>query len=1101
MIRPIVPLAVRAMTSIFHKFQKLKIAVLACIFLGGCGIWQHRAEYRSDLDQYAGVAERLTFHDAMVDVDGPSIDHSNEGVPATVDERPRTPFPLSIEQAVQHALTNSRILRDLGARLVRAPESARSIMDPAIVETDPITGIDGALSEFDATLAGSYFAENRDFAANNLFQLQGADTALQDFGVFQLELAKRAATGTEFALRKNIEYDANNSPANLFPSAWSANIEAEFRHPLLQGNGVAFNRIAGPNGTPKNFNGVVLARLNTDISQLDFEVAIRDMVNNVENAYWDLYFAYRHLDSRIKARDAALETLKKIESREELQTGDNVLLELAREQYWEFEEEVINARSGRVVDGTRSNNGSQGGTFNGGVGLQVAERRLRLLMGWPINDDREIVPERDPAMAEVSFDWSNAIQEAQDRRAEIRKQELKLKRHGLELAATRNFLLHRVDLVGLYRFRGFGQRLLSNSSDIQRFDNAIDDLTTGDFQEWRVGIESAFPIGFRQAHAAVRSAQLRYSREQAILDELTRDVIHNLSNEYANTRRAYKTMQINFNRRHAAKNRVQILLEREKNFGVNFREVLSAQRRAADADSRFFRSLVEYVVAIKNVHFEKGSLLRYNNIYMADKSPSEQFEARATVASSEDSYRFERFDSLHQETQSEQNESERISPEQLLEQADEERLRDQELPVETLPQKSDPDTKPQPLEPAGQEFAPGVDLPSISDSESSRNNSSSELETSAWTPKSVKPSASAGNAFFDTQLESVKTQPLGSQPADFQSAGKKKELRPAGFEQSGDTKSKFALLESERMANDSFAAETKLLTKGDVQIELPPNRSPFRRQPAGRAPESKKPTFEKLIYRAKPAKTSKPFQPSTVKSEQNPVTPKPSTVTPKPSTVTPKPSTVTPTPSKGATWQYSIPVKQQAMSPQRNTKNLNQKFKTKYESQPGSRRVSSPQLFRQGLDDLPTWTPENKSSASRTVTNPVNRTQAIRQPSPRQSALRQKTPSQTTPRQPDFRQSATRQPAQRPAAKRTERNHQSLGLGLGNLPDLQVEKSTNTFFSEKNFRAPSQPKTNLRFEALPTADAGNRSPRVKPDSTIATPDDLMFSGWPIESPR
>lgn len=591
-------------------------------------MFHHRAEFEADVDQYRGLVESIDYSRTLRDVDGVSVDLSNEAIPATVDNRPRQPYPLTIEEAVQNALTNSRILRDLGARLVRAPDSARSIMDPAIAETDPITGIEGALSEFDANVAGSLFAEKNDFAANNLFQLQGADTFQQDFGIFQLELSKRSATGTEFLLRKNVDYDANNSPANLFPSAWNANIEAEFRHPLLQGSGVAFNRIAGPNGTPKNFNGVVLARLNTDISQLDFEIAIRDMINNVENAYWDLYFAYRHLDSRIQARDAALETLRKIEAREGLQSGEDVLVELAKEQYWEFEEEVINARAGRVVDGTRSNNGSQAGTFNGTVGLQVAERRLRLLMGWPINDDREIVPERDPAMAEVSFDWSQIIQEAQSQRAEIRKQELELKRSGLELAATRNFLLQRIDLVGLYRFRGFGDRLISSNGNAPRFDNAIQDLTSGDFQEWRVGIETAFPVGFRQAHAAVRSAQLQYSREQAILDEMAREVIHNLSNEYANVRRAYKTMQINYNRRVAARNRVEILLDKEKTFGVNFREILNAQRRAADADSRFFRSLVDYVVAIKNVHFEKGSLLKYNNIHLADHSPSEQYEAQ-----------------------------------------------------------------------------------------------------------------------------------------------------------------------------------------------------------------------------------------------------------------------------------------------------------------------------------------------------------------------------------------------------------------------------------------------------------------------------------------
>ena len=172
------------------------------------------------------------------------------------------------------------------------------------------------------------------------------------------------------------------------------------------------------------------------MSQLEFEIAVRDMVNNVENAYWDLYYAYRFLESRIAARDAAMDTWKKVSAREGLQNSTNVLNEQASEQYWEFEEEVVNAKSGRVIDGTRSNNGSHGGTFNGNVGVQVAERSLRLLIGWPINDSKEIRPKEDPAVAEALFDWSEIAREAVANRAEIRRQELLLKRHGLELAAT-----------------------------------------------------------------------------------------------------------------------------------------------------------------------------------------------------------------------------------------------------------------------------------------------------------------------------------------------------------------------------------------------------------------------------------------------------------------------------------------------------------------------------------------------------------------------------------------------------------------------------------------------------------------------------------------
>ncbi len=89
-------------------------------------------------------------------------------------------------------------------------------------------------------------------------------------------------------------------------------MQASFRQPWLQGGGAEFTRIYGPpnvpgvfSGVPGFANGVMVARINTDISLTDFEAGLRDLVSNVENAYWDLYFAYRDLDAKIAARDSA----------------------------------------------------------------------------------------------------------------------------------------------------------------------------------------------------------------------------------------------------------------------------------------------------------------------------------------------------------------------------------------------------------------------------------------------------------------------------------------------------------------------------------------------------------------------------------------------------------------------------------------------------------------------------------------------------------------------------------------------------------------------------------------------------------------------------
>jgi hypothetical protein len=44
--------------------------------------------------------------------------------------------------------------------------------------------------------------------------------------------------------------------------------------------------------------------------------------------------------------------------------------------------------------------------------------------------------------------------------------------------------------------------------------------------------------------------------------------------------------------------------------------MLEAQRRLADAESRHFQSLTEYAIAIKNVHYAKGTLLDYDGVVL-----------------------------------------------------------------------------------------------------------------------------------------------------------------------------------------------------------------------------------------------------------------------------------------------------------------------------------------------------------------------------------------------------------------------------------------------------------------------------------------------------
>ncbi len=525
-------------------------------------------------------------------------------------------WDLSLAETIEVALSNAEVLRDLGATVLRAPRMLATDQMQGLAETDPQFGMEAALSAFDAQFTALGKFQNNDRKFNNRFFGGGANAFQQDTHDYLAQITKRSATGAEFAVRSVVDYDANNATGNLFPSAWQSQIHLEARQPLMQGGGATFNRIAGPGGRPGVYNGVLIAKVNTDITGAQFRQGARDYVSNVINAYWDLYFAYRDLNAKRDALERSRVTWRSYEAQKSSNRMSAAAEALAREQYHRFESEFQDALTGKLIQRTQVNNSSSGGSFAGLGGVQAAERRLRLLVGLPINDSRLLRPNDDPSVAPLVFDWDAIAIQAVKMRDELQQQRLVVKRKELELLAARNFLMPQLDLVSIYRIRGLDQQLAGSNS-------AMRELGTLDFQEYEAGIELVLPIGFRQGHAAVRNAQIQIAREKAILVEQERQILHDLAAVVAECDRARTQVETNLNRYLAARDALDALeANREAGLPVNLEQLLDAQRRVSESESRYYLSLTEYALATKNVQYEKGTLLQH--VYLAtvdDETP------------------------------------------------------------------------------------------------------------------------------------------------------------------------------------------------------------------------------------------------------------------------------------------------------------------------------------------------------------------------------------------------------------------------------------------------------------------------------------------------
>jgi outer membrane protein TolC len=398
-------------------------------------------------------------------------------------------------------------------------------------------------------------------------------------------------------LRTTTDYLWSNNSAQSLPSAYTTTLEMGVRQPLLRGAGTQINRAP-----------VVIARLQYDQSLADFENGVRDHVLAVENSYWNLYQYYRIFETAKTASESVLASWQVVNARYRAELEPDRTEAQAQSQYFSFRAQLEDAHRQLLNE----------------------EARLRLLMGIAPNDGRVIRPVDEPPQVYVSFDWDASRSEALVRLPELRSTKWAIQQREMELIVARNQLLPNLNATALYRWVGVGDELIRANSSGVRFpaagSNAVEELLIGDFQEFGVGAEFNFPIGFRRELAGVRNSQLQLAREKARLENQELAAVQTLSVAMRNLDTQYQVMQTLYNQVIASDRE----LESAKRYfaaelppeplGVRttIDLVLDAERRRAEALRTFYQTQAEYARAIASVHFAKGSLLEYDNIALSE---------------------------------------------------------------------------------------------------------------------------------------------------------------------------------------------------------------------------------------------------------------------------------------------------------------------------------------------------------------------------------------------------------------------------------------------------------------------------------------------------
>lgn len=565
---------------------------------------------------YFGDAELQHYRDKMLAVEYPNVDQATPQEVA-YSQKPRTIreptqdeiWEMTLLQAVHTAVQNNKMIRTRtnSPQMLQNPQTTPSVFDPALGETGYLfgnRGVEAALADFDTQLNASTTWGNNATIQNSFGTFQNNS----DTGAFTSSLTKALATGGSFQVNHNWNYLSTNSPFVPVSSSYAGTLQAVFTQPLWAGAGVEYNRIAGPpraglGSITGVSQGVSIARINCDIDVADFELAVTQMVKDVEDLYWELYLAYRQYDAEVANRESVHRSWVEVKAKMDAgaRGGSAADEAQARENYFDSQARVETSLST----------------------IFVTENQFRKLLGLAVNDGKIIRPADDPMEAEFIVPWESSVLDALTRRAELRRQKWQIKSLELQYRAAENVANPQLNLVSSYQVNGFGANLLNyqdtpNSSMYTSMGNTN---LTG----WTAGLQFSMPLGLRTVRMQLHNIELQLVKARAGLAAQEQDISHDLAESVQRIDAAYKVAQTQLDRKIAAVKRVEATMalyevgaRDEQNQGVTLDLVLRAQASNAAAEIAYFNSLIAYNKAITEFHWRRGMLLEVDGIHLQE---------------------------------------------------------------------------------------------------------------------------------------------------------------------------------------------------------------------------------------------------------------------------------------------------------------------------------------------------------------------------------------------------------------------------------------------------------------------------------------------------
>src|SRR5271170_5346502 len=279
-------------------------------------------------------------------------------------------------------------------------------------------GLGPTVSSFDPILSSTLQIDHAKFECNSPFC-----GTVQNTGTANFNYQQGFQSGTNLAVGFNNSRITSNNPFTLISPTLNSGFKLQLTQHLLQGFGFA----------PNN-RFIRIAKNNREISDVAFRLQTITTVDQIENIYWDLVFAYENVRVQQESLAFAQKTLS--DNQKQVQIGSLAPIEVVRAQ-------STVAADQQVLTVAQTN-----------LQLQqlLMKNALSRTLVDPVLADAEVIPTSTIALPEQEpiTPIQDLVNDALGHRPELAESRIDLSNREINNKAIRNSMLPTLDLFAYY---------------------------------------------------------------------------------------------------------------------------------------------------------------------------------------------------------------------------------------------------------------------------------------------------------------------------------------------------------------------------------------------------------------------------------------------------------------------------------------------------------------------------------------------------------------------------------------------------------------------------------------------------------------------------